>query len=202
MGKELVRFSCHHCGHCCTEVVCLPTPADVLRIVRATGRDPRRFLEFLTPEEIQGVAKSDPTWLECGRDRYLMALRRSDKGCVFLNKRNRHCTIYEHRPLLCRLYPFKLQETREGAFKGFALHSDVGCPRHRDGEVRTWPLYGIFREDAGHQHDYQLLVENFNRKTYPGKKPVDFLYLFVDMGQPCPWPDPRSSRIAARTRKS
>ena len=193
MGKEHVRFSCHHCGHCCTDVVCLPTPADVVRIVRATRRDPRRFLEFLTPDEIQGVAKSDPTWLECGSERHIMALRRSDRGCTFLNKRNRHCTIYADRPLLCRLYPFKLHERRDKSFKAFSLHSDVGCPRHRDGEVPTAPLYSIFQDDAVHQNDYQQLVTHFNRKDYAGKRPVDFLYLFVDVGQPCPWPETRQA---------
>jgi Fe-S-cluster containining protein len=193
MGKELVRFSCHHCGHCCTDVVCLPTPADVLRIVRATKRDPRRFLEFLTPDEIQGVTKSDPTWLQCGADRHMMALRRSEKGCTFLNKRNRHCTIYEERPLLCRLYPFKLHETRQNVFKGFSLHTDVGCPRNRDGEFKTQPLYSVYKQDAEHQLDYQQLVTVFNRKTYAGKKPADFLYLFVDVGQPCPWPEARKT---------
>ena len=193
MGKETVRFACRHCGHCCTEVVCLPTPGDVVRIARATGRDPHRFLEFLTPDEIRGVAKSDPTWLECGAERYMMALRRTEKGCVFLNKRTRFCTIYEHRPLLCRLYPFKLHETRGGAFKGFSLHTDVGCPRHRDGIVPTGPLYETYKEDRVHQEDYDSLVEIFNEKEYPRKKPSDFLHMFVDTGRPCPWPKGRET---------
>ena len=63
MGRDTVNFKCHHCSHCCRDVVCLPTPWDVLRIAMETGENPHEFLEFLTPEEIEGVNKNDPTWL-------------------------------------------------------------------------------------------------------------------------------------------
>ena len=46
MGSRIVRFKCLHSNHCCRDVVCLPTPYDVLRIALNTGADPRRFLEF------------------------------------------------------------------------------------------------------------------------------------------------------------
>ncbi len=179
MGRDIVHFKCHHCNHCCTEVVCLPTPWDVVRIVKQTGADPYEFLEFLAPDEIGEVAKSDPTWLNCNGNRFIMALRRDERGCHFLDKRTRYCSIYEARPILCRLYPFKLQETRKGKFKGFTLHSDVGCPRHRDGEVPTKPLYDLYVDDSEHQEDYDDLVEVFNLDQYPGKRPEDFIEMFV-----------------------
>lgn len=178
MGKDTVQFSCHHCLHCCTEVVCLPTPYDVVRIVRETGANPHRFLEFLQPDEVTGVAKNDSTWLKVGTERYIMALRR-DKKCHFLDMRSRRCTIYSARPILCRLYPFKLHETRDGAFKGFSLHSDVGCPRHRDGAAPTGPLYELYLEDSRHQQDYNDLVAVFNEREYEGKRPQDFIAMFV-----------------------
>jgi len=61
MGAKTVRFRCHHTNHCCRDVVCLPTPYDVLRIAMQTGENPYDFLEFLRPGEITGVAKNDPT---------------------------------------------------------------------------------------------------------------------------------------------
>ena len=93
----------------------------------------------------------------------------------------RICTIYEHRPILCRLYPFKLQETREGEFRGFSLHSDVGCPRNRDGEVPTRPLYELYRDDCVHQEDYQDLVRVFNARRDKNKQPQDFIKLFISI---------------------
>jgi len=176
MGKDTVCFSCVHCGHCCTDVVCLPTPWDVNRIVRQTGADPYAFLEFVEPGEISEVPKSDPTWLRCGDKRYIMALRRGKKGCFFLDPKTRFCTIYESRPILCRLYPFCLHETRDGEFKSFTLHKNVGCPRERAGVFQTKPLYDLYRDDYGHQQSYQDLVEVFNRRK--PSDPKDFIAMF------------------------
>lgn len=182
MGSRFVRFKCHHSNHCCRDVVCLPTPWDVLRIALNTGEDPRRFLEFLTVEEITGVRKSDPTWLIAGGERYLMALARDTKtGCYFLDRKTKYCSIYDHRPILCRLYPFKLHETRDGKFHSFTLHKDVGCPRHQDGLVETKPLYELYQQDRMHQDDYETLVETFNREDRPGRKPEAFLDLFLEI---------------------
>lgn len=182
MGSQSVRFSCHHCGHCCKDVVCLPTPWDVLRIAMNTGENPKRFLEFLISDEITGVNKNDPTWLKIRGKRYLMALRRDAKtGCYFLDKRTRFCRIYAHRPILCRLYPFKLHETRDGAFSHFSLHKDVGCPRNRDGVFETKPLYDLYRQDRVHQEDYETLVDTFNDSVTEDTRPEDFLNLFLEI---------------------
>ncbi|HIJ73573.1 MAG TPA: YkgJ family cysteine cluster protein [Candidatus Hydrogenedentes bacterium] len=159
--------------------MCLPTPKDVIRIARATGLHPKKFLEFLTPDEISEVSASDPTWLECDGQRYIMALRRGKKGCVFLKKKSRRCSIYEHRPILCRLYPLRIQEDRKGKFKGFTLHKSVGCPRYRDGVVEAAPLRKLYIEDCAHSDDYNDLVEAFNRDRDPAKKPKHFVKLFV-----------------------
>lgn len=183
MGKERVRFSCHHCGHCCTEVICLPTPWDVSRIIRETGANPYAFLEFVTPDDISEVEDDDPTWLEVGQSRFIMALRRGRKGCFFLDKRTRHCAIYEARPILCRLYPFALEEAKDGAFLGFSLHEDVGCPRHRDGSVPVAPLHALYKDDHKHQKEYAKLVRQFNARVYPAKRPEDFLNLFLEMDE-------------------
>lgn len=183
MGRKTVRFRCHSCLHCCTDLVVLPTPFDVIRIVKGTGLEPEAFLEFVAPDEIQEVDDDDPTWLECGEkpgdDRYLMALKRDPKlGCTFLDRRSRRCGIYDHRPVICRLFPFKLQETRDGQFKGFTLHQDVCCPRHQDGVVDTEPLYKTYLDDVKRQDDYEDLAKVFNRRRYVGKRPEDFIGMF------------------------
>ncbi|HNR35594.1 MAG TPA: YkgJ family cysteine cluster protein [Candidatus Hydrogenedentes bacterium] len=179
MGKYFVRFKCHHCGHCCRDVICLPTPWDVIRLVRETGANPYEFIEFVGPEDISEVPKSDPTWLRCNGKRHMMALRRNKHGCYFLHEKTRHCTVYEARPLLCRLYPKKLHESRQGEFKAFSLHKNVGCPRHRDGIIQTDPLYELYLSDRDHQEDYMDLVQVFNRDKSPDKRPADFLALFI-----------------------
>jgi len=109
-----------------------------------------------------------------------MALQRSpERGCRFLNWETKKCTIYEARPLLCRLYPFKLKESRDGEFKGFGLHKDVGCPKNKDGVVVTKPLYELYVNDDENQDDYNDLVEFFNSDKYKDKTPFDFVKLFI-----------------------
>ncbi len=181
MGKLTVNFKCHHCGHCCTDVVCLPTPWDVIQIVKATKLRPLEFVEFILPDEISEVAKSDPTWLVVDGKRYMMALRRdAKKGCFFRDPKTSYCTVYEERPILCRLYPYCLHETRDGAFKSFTLHKDVGCPRHRDGVAATGPLYDLYLEDREHQHAYADLVKVFNNRKSKTKRPEDFIKMFIE----------------------
>ncbi|MCK5862382.1 MAG: YkgJ family cysteine cluster protein [Candidatus Hydrogenedentes bacterium] len=182
MGRYHVQFKCHHCGHCCTDVICLPTPWDVLRIAMGTGENPYTFLEFLSSEEITGVEKSDPTWLEVNGERYMMAVQRDETvGCFFLDKQTEFCSIYEQRPLLCRLYPFKLHETRNAEFDSFSLHTDVGCPRNQDGIHETKPLYELYLQDKMHQDDYAALVQAFNKDKNMTRNPDDFLQLFIEI---------------------
>lgn len=180
MGKNNVRFKCVSCGHCCTDVICLPTPRDVTRIAENTGENPCDFLEFVGADDITGVNKSDPTWLEVNGERYLMALKRGPKGCYFLDKKTRKCRIYNSRPLLCRLFPFLLHETRKGQYKSFGLHKDVGCPKHKSNEVATRPLYEIYLEDSKHQEDYGDLVTVFNKRKKEERQPSDFIGMFYD----------------------
>jgi len=113
-----------------------------------------------------------------------MAVRREARGCYFLDPASRLCSIYEIRPILCRLFPFKLRQSRSGEFKGFGLHRDVECPRQRDGIVETAPLHALYEEDARHQEDYRRLVAVFNRRRYSGKTPKDFIRMFVEVIPP------------------
>ena len=179
MGKLSVNFRCCHCGHCCTDVVCLPTPRDVIQLVKRTGADPYEFLKFMTPDEIEEVQRSDPSWLVCSGKRYMMALRRDMNGCYFRDRKTKSCQAYEARPILCRLYPLAVHKTRKGKFKSFTLHKGVGCPRQREGVVETRPVYDLYREDSRHQDDYFDLVEFFNQDKSPDKKPEDFIKLFI-----------------------
>ena len=138
MGKFTVQFKCHNCGHCCTDVVCRPTVRDAVRIAT--------------------------TWLECGDERYIMVLRQIRDRCFFLRKKKKEivCSIYDSRPILCRLFTFRLQTTRSGAYRGFTLHKDCDCPRYRDGLIETEPLYRLYREDDENQEDYEAMVRVFN----------------------------------------
>jgi len=76
----------HQCSVCCHDTAMPLREADVVRLA-ALGHDPERF------------AREDDGWL----------LLRNEKGaCVFL--RDGTCSVYEHRPEGCRLYPLVFEE--------------------------------------------------------------------------------------------
>lgn len=181
MGKKIIYFKCHHCGYCCTDVVCCPTPYDIINIVKKTNINPKEFLEFITSDEIEGIKKSDPTWLKINGKKYLMTIKRTKDGCFFRDKQRGICKIYLHRPLLCRLFPFKVRETKSGKIHSFSLHRDIECPEYRDGVVNVKELTEILKEEYQNQEDYQDLVQFFNNQPHNNKKPFDFVDLFVEI---------------------
>jgi len=77
------RFQCTICGECCQLEVFL-TSADVERI--RLSKDAKRYAE------------------ELSKRRSTLAAGEGKAACLFL--RSTRCSIYESRPLQCRLYPF------------------------------------------------------------------------------------------------
>lgn len=80
--KKQANFNCITCGLCCTLKV-TPTEKDIRRIEKGTGKTRGQFLEE-------------------GR------LKRVNGYCLFLKQegQNKICSIYQHRPSLCRQWPF------------------------------------------------------------------------------------------------
>ncbi|MBP2133894.1 Fe-S-cluster containining protein [Methanomicrobium sp. W14] len=108
--KDLIReikktgFRCSMCGECCTaqskdsNLVILGIP-EIVEIEKVTGmkRD-----EFVVPyPESFDVEGCSVTFAWC--------LKRDEKKCIFFDGQNK-CTIYEHRPQICRTYPLMLAE--------------------------------------------------------------------------------------------
>jgi len=105
-----VHFECQRCARCCGDAphrsrVIYLLEREVQEISRTTGLNP---LEFASP--ISGIGK------------FKYKMKKRGGVCVFL--KNGACTIYEHRPLVCRLYPFFVRKTRAGI--AFEIHDD--CP--------------------------------------------------------------------------
>ena len=97
-----VGFRCRECGACCRRVaedsnLVIVSPAEVRAIMAATG---------MTWNE---VAAPYPEFIDAGNGgEYTLAwcIRRTKEACIFL--RNGRCSVYAHRPWICRTYPFML----------------------------------------------------------------------------------------------
>ena len=98
LSKRRHEFRCLKCGKCCILKV-EPTAGDIKRIESA-GRRRRDFME--------------------GR-----FLKRVKGRCIFLKRQGRHyiCSIHEHKPAVCRAWPFT------GVFRSrFLFRRTFSCP--------------------------------------------------------------------------
>jgi len=107
-------FSCARCGWCCrenfsiriTEDILRPSnaisifPDDIRRIMKGTGM---KWDEVAHPDIYSCLSNDDNIWA------IGWILRRNDDGECFCY-RDGACTIYEFRPMICRCYPFFMDE--------------------------------------------------------------------------------------------
>jgi len=96
-----VTWGCHRCSGCCQDTAnhsrrirLLAT--EVIKISKETG----------IPVEQFAYETQDRT--------YRYEMRKSNGACYFLN--GNRCILYDHRPLVCRFYPFEMRN-EEGSLK-------------------------------------------------------------------------------------
>lgn len=97
-----VGFRCLGCGACCRRVaedsnLVLVSPAEVRKIMAATKMSWDEVAEPY-PDFIESESGGQYTLAWC--------IRRNEDACIFL--RDGRCSIYPHRPWICRTYPFML----------------------------------------------------------------------------------------------
>ena len=75
---------CSHCGLCCEKTEMMLSKADVERLERV-GYERQKFMRY----DKHGFVR----------------LQNRHGSCIFYDHAKRHCKIYNHRPLGCRIYP-------------------------------------------------------------------------------------------------
>lgn len=107
-------FSCARCGWCCRENFKIRITKDISRPSNAISVFPGDIRRIIKGTGLHWDQIAEPDIYSCLDDgRNIRAigwiLRRGDKDdCIFY--RNKECTIYEWRPLICRCYPFFMGE--------------------------------------------------------------------------------------------
>ncbi|TAL52729.1 MAG: YkgJ family cysteine cluster protein [Nanoarchaeota archaeon] len=95
---ESIKFKCTNCGYCCTSSNVEISKDEILGI---KGLGKKSFTEEFVNEEHENSTR----------------IKNTDKDpCLFLNEK-KLCNVYEHRPSVCRLYPFKLVPVSDGLVK-------------------------------------------------------------------------------------
>ncbi len=108
LAKEIAAtgFRCQRCGKCCRGAFGDNTvtvfPSEIREIMRATGLG---WLDVARPNE------SDDADERGYVHTFEWALRKKKNGdCIFFEGRG--CSVYRHRPFICRTYPMRLDEGR------------------------------------------------------------------------------------------
>lgn len=168
------RFRCTGCGKCCTEVWVNVTDADVRRLCDLTGLSAGEVVQFPDIEAVEGTVDEDG-WVAFGpdpKDAGLMTLR-SDPAtgaCRFLV--DDRCSVYEARPLACRLYPWDVEITPAGPKVGLDIFTE--CPHEEDGSLDVHKLIDEYELDEDERQAYEERIWEWEANGAP-EDPLEFL---------------------------
>lgn len=92
------HYDCSKCpGYCCSYGRIVVTPKDIARLAQRFGLTPEKAREKFSYRYKSGDV-----------DEWILRHRKDtifDSVCRFLDPEKRRCTVYEHRPAVCREYP-------------------------------------------------------------------------------------------------
>jgi uncharacterized protein len=172
--QKYLKFRCTGCGNCCRDTVVCVTDEDLRRIVAGTGKSPEEFVRFYSPDEVS-MGRDDPLWVKFGSKKAVMALRARDHRCIFLDSKTNFCTIYEHRPVTCRSYPFKLTLSDKGAVKKMFLSRIVKCLHAWDGNNTRRSLRAVHSWNERQQEAYVRKIRTWNQQRSGSRTRAAFL---------------------------
>ncbi len=105
-------------GSCCTGCGSgiFVTIHDMLRIKRYNNMPLSEiaiFKKIDDPKWLADLKENDPFFFEAVRDGKVLQLIRKDGHCQFLVDK-KGCTVFNHRPAICRMFPFTFDFTQDG----------------------------------------------------------------------------------------
>ena len=126
------------------------TIPEAKRMVAETGLKPEDFLEFTANIDSKGTPHY-PLLVRRGwavEEYFIILKRRHKTTCVFLEEDLR-CSVYAHRPAVCRLYPFEFdaKKPKKGALCPVKFEMDKGTGKVADQLLEDLAKHGkIARE--------------------------------------------------------
>jgi Fe-S-cluster containining protein len=172
---DAVTFRCTDCGNCCTETVVPVTTVDVLRVARATGLRPDKIVSFYAPGSFVDGGRGLPfAALDVG-PRVMGLAQTGDRRCKF--HRSDRCTVYDVRPVVCRTFPFSIDEEA-----GLRMNEGVDCRYERDGVVDVAQVVRACRREGRQDVAWRRVIDAWNEQWAGGGR-SEFLS-FVGLGAP------------------
>jgi Fe-S-cluster containining protein len=105
-------FRCTGCGNCCKDPLLPLTDTDLGLIAKRTGDHPLDFVRWVSRNEIR-LDDEPEAFVRLRQGKRVMTLAHERGACRYLGADDR-CTIYDRRPLGCRIFPFDPSFNRQG----------------------------------------------------------------------------------------
>jgi Fe-S-cluster containining protein len=153
-GQKYLSFRCTGCGNCCKDPLLPLTDTDLSLIQGKTGHHPRDFVRWVTRHEIQ-MDDEPEAFVLLRQGKRVMTLRHGRRGCHYLGADDR-CTIYEKRPLGCRIFPFDPTFDQRGNLRRLKLIDATDCRYELDGNndpVRLRSLHARYENATTRYHE-------------------------------------------------
>lgn len=199
MTERLLRFRCAGCGNCCKEPVLPLTNEDARRITDATGDAPRDFVKFL-PSSAIAMDHEPEAFLQLRQGRRVMTLRQVGGRCRYLSPDDR-CSIYEARPLGCRVFPLNATfGKRDGKLRRLTLIQATTCEYELDGRQSVPKLRALARDYEAANARWHLWIREWNRGQAARRRrglaarPASALFAFLGLTLRPPSPGTSPSR--------
>ncbi len=180
-GEKFLKFRCTDCGNCCTDTIVPVTSEDVARLVKGTGLAAADVAQFYKASEFEdeGVGLHFVK-LDVG-SRVMGLKKRFDEkdereACKFF-KDNR-CSVYEHRPVTCRVWPFTLSFDETGKrLSRLEINDALPCPFELDGSNDPAKLISDWKWDDKQDDTYEAIVKAWNLEHAGGTEEQYFAFL-------------------------
>jgi len=167
-GEKYLKFRCTSCGNCCKEPLLPLTDADIARITRHTGEPSSALVRWV---DRNGIDMDDEpeAFVMLRQGKRVMVLRHSGGGCRYLGSDDR-CTIYNHRPLGCRIFPFDPSWTEDRKLRRLKLIQATDCLYELDGQNDVDKMRVLHKRHLASTSAYQAKVAAWNARQAERKQ--------------------------------
>jgi Fe-S-cluster containining protein len=167
-GEKYLKFRCTQCGNCCKDPLLPLTDLDIRRITRHTGEATRDLVRWV---DRNGIDMDDEpeAFVMLRQGKRVMVLRHEGGGCRYLGSDDR-CTIYGHRPLGCRVFPFDPTFSDSGKLRRLKLIDATDCKYELDGQNDLDKIRDLQQTHAAATRAYQAKVASWNASQKERKK--------------------------------
>jgi Fe-S-cluster containining protein len=167
----LLKTNCAGCGYCCSGLVAPITDSDLLRMVKASGKNASDIAGVFRPSEID-YEEDREGWIYLSGGKKVLALKKKHGRCVFLTKDNT-CSIYTHRAMTCRTYPLCVTYEKS-KITDISYISGENCKKRPGTSLNSKKVLKNAKNEDTEDEKYYKKVNKFN-KLYKNKSKADFL---------------------------